>query len=127
MSEELCPCKTCVSARKHNEQEEKRKQIENIFNEVLSEIHRSEAKHGLQNDVPVVNHIKFSYNFRDSDEARLACDKAMALKHHTHAHIIAEEYHEFMDAQTPHERREELVQLACVVIKAIKALDTQQP
>jgi hypothetical protein len=97
--------------------------LEDIFNEVLSEIVRSEHKHGNQDSVPVIS-SKFNIHL-SADAARRDCDASMADKTVTHAHIISEEFHEFVEADTAEELRKELVQLACVCVKAIKAFDNQ--
>lgn len=97
-----------------------------IFSEIQEEIKRAEAKHGVQDFQPIrarkrlISHV-------NSEDMKQIVDAKMRDKTITHDWIIAEEFFEAIEESNGSPAlRKELVQLACAVVKAIKAFDAQE-
>lgn len=110
-----------------------------LYKEIEAEIERSEKKHGNQDHIPSLDQTLLyrkggcsiermlkEYELPTAERAQYLCDKAMEHGEHTHAHIVVEELCEAIAClNNTVEMRKELIQLACVVVKWIKALDHQ--
>ena len=113
---------------------------EHIYKEIEAEIERSEAKHGIQDDIPSLDQTLLNrkgscdaqrmaeeYEVPTADRAQFLTDNRMKHRQHTHAHIVVEELCEAIACLKDEDAmRKELIQLACVVVKWIKALDHQK-
>jgi hypothetical protein len=96
-----------------------------ILTEVVEEIGRARAKHGTQTDIPDGNRFA-GLTAWDEADARHACQEAFAEGRGTWAHILVEEVAEALEEATtgPSSRlREELLQVACVAVSWVDAID----
>lgn len=95
-----------------------------IFGQLHRERERQDAEHGPERDLP------FAYpglNYGDPERVcRARYERRAREGCHAYADIVAEEYAEAVNAETHEKRRDELVQLAASVVKAIEAHDWQQ-
>lgn len=99
-----------------------------ILVEVVAEIERSEDKFGNQDANPVMTeHISQAWSLPPSNAVKEVNDEMMALYPGkiSHGNIVLEEFLEAMETTTTQELREELIQLACVAIKMVRALDSK--
>lgn len=100
-----------------------------LLAEVLNEIKRSEDKFGDQDKNPInppINENNLLAILPAASQVQGRNDHIMDNVPGTidHFHIILEELAEAVEASGPNVRKE-LVQLACVTVKAIRALDSQ--
>lgn len=95
-----------------------------LLNEIDDHRDEQDAKHGAQQDLPIVRPGERLLDPESVLRARYERRKRAGTL--SHGDIILEELAEAFDAPTPELMREELVQAAACVVKAIEALDWQQ-
>lgn len=103
--------------------------FQNLWVEILAEIERSETKFGVQDGNPIDTPptVNYAWDLPPAKDAKEINDTTMRARPGTIAHfeIILEEFLEVVEETDPAKVRKELVQLACVTIKAIRALDSK--
>jgi len=126
-------CQDCLKILKYNKAKELRQ--ENISNEIIAERIRQDRKWGEQNHPSIrkflINEkapfksyeIADEYKIPDQEEAKRICDLMAARNECTWADIAIEEMCEAVCATDEVHRREELVQLAAVVMAWIESID----
>lgn len=102
-----------------------------IVQDILKEIQRANAKHGTPNHPLISDHTcphmaHIYYNVPSERDAKAETDYKFGIGQCTHADIILEEFCEFISAETIEKQREELVQIAATVIKAIQNIDRNE-
>ena len=106
-----------------------------LLAEVAKERARADGIHGEQRDLPFVRRNRWNapqvdptidYGISDEVTARRNYETERALGTLTHGDIIVEEVAEAICAAQDGEARAELVQVACVAIGAIRAIDSQR-
>lgn len=102
-----------------------------LLSEVRTEIRRSEEKFGDQDANPVKPVKPFENNFvsrlPEADDVKYRNDKCMREGPPIdHFHIILEEFLEATEELDLANVRKELIQLACVTVKAIRAIDYRE-
>lgn len=99
---------------------------ENIWFQVAGEMAAQDAKWGRQDHIMVPRRggpdDPLRHLIASAEVARAAC-QARGKGEDTWAHILIEEVAEFCDADSMHDMRAELVQVAAVAHQAIAALD----
>lgn len=99
-----------------------------IISDILAERVNQDRKFGVQ-DIPSVppGFDPLYALVPPQGKAKLLCDQVDRDGRLTSAHIILEEFAEFLDERDPVKRRQELVQLAACCVKALEAIDRGNP
>lgn len=94
-----------------------------IFEAIHLERWRQDNQHGAQQDLPVVRACE---RYLDPENVmRARYERRKRAGNLSHADIILEEMAEAFDATTVELMREELIQSAACIVKAIEAIDWQ--
>lgn len=105
--------------------------MKSVLEEIAKERQRQDDKWGEQNHPSVDHKLKArgperlceEYEIPSESRAKFMCDLADERKELTWAHIAVEELSEVVAAPDEQKRREELVQLAAVVVAWIERID----
>ena len=95
-----------------------------IMRRIDMERDSQDGQHGAQQDIPVVRDGERYLDPENVMRARYEGRKRAGTL--SHADIILEELAEAFDAPTPELMREELIQSAACIVKAIEAIDWQR-
>ena len=103
----------------------------NIYNDIAIERNRQLAKWGDQNHPSVIRTHAYSdqcrqYGIPSERAAKLLCESAAKQGKVTWAHIALEEFAEALTASTEAKRKEELVQLAAVIVAWIDCIERKK-
>lgn len=103
------------------------KAMADVFQEVLTERLRQDAKWGIQDHPDIPKGCKTPHLFFDiptADAARKFCEDAFRRGTGSFAHIFTEEVSEAIeDADTPERLRKELIQVAAVCVAWVEKID----
>lgn len=96
----------------------------NVLCEINVHRYEQDAKHGAQQDLPIV---RPGERYLDPENVmRARYERRKRAGNLAHADTILEELAEAFDAPDYESMREELIQSAACIVKAIEALDWQQ-
>ena len=99
-----------------------------IIEEILKEKQRQISLWGVQNHNIVdnnyyLNNIRIRYGLPTEEQAKYSCNQHTENKTLTWGDIIVEELAEALNAKTPEEMKEELIQCGAVIVSMIESLE----